>query len=387
MAAVTISAIEKSFGSTAVLKRVSLDIADGEFVTLVGPSGCGKSTLLRIIAGLDYADEGSIAIDRQPVDALAPKRRDVAMVFQSYALYPYMTVAENIALPLIMRRLSMAQRLPVLGRLLPGTSAAKAAIAADVAAAARSLDIEHLLPRKPSQLSGGQRQRVALGRAMVRHPKVFLMDEPLSNLDAKLRVQMRAEIAELHRRLRSTFIYVTHDQAEAMTMSDRVAVMMHGELHQVAPPQQIYHDPASLAVAEFIGSPKINLLPAQLRADGRVEALGQAVPLAIAGQPGPVTLGLRPETLELTAGNAGWVGRITHREDLGSELFLHVALEDGNHRLVLRGDPAQPATLAIGSRVALRPRIGLGYVFDAAGHRLQAMKKQPQPVAAEALRA
>jgi len=385
MATVGINGIVKRFGTAtkaagepeAVLKGVSLDIAHGEFLTLVGPSGCGKSTLLRIIAGLDFADHGSISIDGEVVDAQAPKQRDVAMVFQSYALYPYMTVAENIALPLTMRRLSALQRLPLLGNLLPGTRDIKAQIAADLRQVAESLDIAHLLQRKPNQLSGGQRQRVALGRAMVRQPKVFLMDEPLSNLDAKLRVQMRAEIAELHRRLKATFIYVTHDQAEAMTMSDRVAVMLQGEILQVASPDAIYRDPETLAVAEFIGSPKINILPASLRSDRNgVEALGVVLPARLPGlAEQAVTLGLRAEALDILRDarpdTTSWRGRVSHREDLGAELFLHVQLDDGGHRLVVRCGHADAAGLVIGSPLGLRPRIDQSLLFDAQGQRLR----------------
>ena len=230
MAGVTIQAIDKSYGALAVLNGVDLEIADGEFVVLVGPSGCGKSTLLRIIAGLEQQSGGSILIDGKAVDKLHPSHRDIAMVFQSYALYPHLTVAENITVPLRMRRLSFAQRLPLLGRWIPGASEINAGISRDVNEAMETLAIAHLADRKPGQLSGGQRQRVAVGRAMVRQPQAFLMDEPLSNLDAELRVHMRAEITELHSRLATTFIYVTHDQAEAMTMADRIAVMICGRL-------------------------------------------------------------------------------------------------------------------------------------------------------------
>jgi multiple sugar transport system ATP-binding protein len=271
MAAVALREIRKSFGSTSVLKNVSLEIASGEFLTLLGPSGCGKSTLLRIIAGLEAQDAGTVTIGDRVVDGLRPKLRDVAMVFQSYALYPHMTVAQNMGLPLRMRRLSFAQRLPFIGRLLPGTQRVAEEIDNEVVRTAKALEIGHLLHRKPGQLSGGQRQRVAVGRAMVRHPAVFLMDEPLSNLDAQLRVQMRTEIKDLHRRLGATFVYVTHDQSEAMTLSDRVAVMLQGDLLQVGSPQQIYADPADLRVAEFIGSPRINILPGVVRDTGLVD--------------------------------------------------------------------------------------------------------------------
>src|SRR5215468_8129237 len=296
MASVTISQLSKSFGATEVLRGVSLEIADGEFLTLLGPSGCGKSTLLRLIAGLEVQDTGSIAIGGAAVGALRPKQRNVAMVFQTYALYPHLTVAENIAMPLRMRRLSLTQRLPLVGGLLPGVRAVRDGIHRDVAAVANALEIDHLLDRKPGQLSGGQRQRVAVGRAMVRQPAVFLMDEPLSNLDAKLRVQMRAEIAALHRRLGATFIYVTHDQIEAMTMSDRVAVMLDGELLQVATPKEIYADPADRRVAEFIGSPKINMLTARVRDAGSVEIAGAVMPLTTHAVPGTeLKIGLRSE--------------------------------------------------------------------------------------------
>jgi multiple sugar transport system ATP-binding protein len=300
MAAVSISGISRSYGPTAVLRNISLEIAEGEFLTLLGPSGCGKSTLLRILAGLDIQDGGSVSIGGQVVDGLRPKRRDVAMVFQSYALYPHLTVAANMALPLRMRQLSAWQRLPLVGRLLPGTAAAFAGIEQEVTRTAKALGIGHLLARKPGQLSGGQRQRVAVGRAMVRHPAIFLMDEPLSNLDAEMRVQMRTEIHELHQRLGSTFIYVTHDQAEAMTLSDRVAVMLNGELLQVAPPQMIYNEPENRRVAEFIGSPKINLLDGVVRGPGLMDVAGSLVAVNADARHGvPLTLGIRPEAFHV----------------------------------------------------------------------------------------
>ncbi|MFN3321682.1 MAG: ABC transporter ATP-binding protein, partial [Allorhizobium sp.] len=300
MAAITIDHVQKSFGSTSVLRDVSLSISDGEFLTLLGPSGCGKSTLLRILAGLDVQTGGSLSIGDRVVDGVRPKARDVAMVFQSYALYPHMTVTANMALPLRMRRLSAWQRLPLVGRFLPGTRATVAAIEDDVAQTAEALGIGHLLDRKPGQLSGGQRQRVAVGRAMVRQPAVFLMDEPLSNLDAKLRVQMRAEIKELHKRLGVTFVYVTHDQSEAMTMSDRVAVMLDGELLQVAPPQEIYADPEDRRVAEFIGSPKIGILEATVEEPGVAMTAGTVffIPGEIASG-SKIALGIRPEAFYL----------------------------------------------------------------------------------------
>ena len=244
---ISLKGIVKRHGETPVLRGISIDIRDGEFLTLVGPSGCGKSTLLRIIAGLDQQDDGDVAIAGRSVSGLRPKDRDVAMVFQAYALYPHLSVFDNIALPLRVRRLSGLQRMPLIGGLVAGRRMIESGIRREVEETAAILDIAHLLSRKPGQLSGGQRQRVALGRAMVRRPAVFLMDEPLSNLDAKLRVQMRAEISRLHRRLRGTFVFVTHDQAEAMTMSDRVAVMMGGELVQLGAPDELYRRPAGSA--------------------------------------------------------------------------------------------------------------------------------------------
>ena len=278
MAKIAIAGIDKSFGETRVLNGVDLAIRDGEFLTLVGPSGCGKSTLLRIIAGLEHQDRGSIAIASKPVDDVAPKDRDLAMVFQSYALYPHLTVAGNMAVPLRMRRQNWLQRFPLLGTLIPGATDIRRGIERDVLAAAQTLGIEQLLDRKPGQLSGGQRQRVALGRAMVREPVGFLMDEPLSNLDAALRLRMRAELVDLHRELGATFIYVTHDQAEAMTMSDRIAVMMDGEILQCASARSRSTTTRPTSVSrKFIGAPTINLLPAEIDGDGDVRLFGAEI--------------------------------------------------------------------------------------------------------------
>jgi len=371
MAGVAVRHIVKAFGVTPVLRDVSLDIRPGEFMTLVGPSGCGKSTLLRIIAGLEFQDEGHIDIAGRSVDALPPKARDVAMVFQSYALYPYMTVRQNISLPLIMRRLTSTQRLPLLGRLMPATRAALRMIDDEVEHLAHSLDIAGLLDRKPSQLSGGQRQRVALGRAMVRHPTVFLMDEPLSNLDAKLRVQMRAEIADLHRRLGITFIYVTHDQAEAMTMSDRVAVMMDGELIQVAEPQTLYRDPQDRRVAEFIGSPKINMLSGRVLAGG-VNVQATHLPLNCDAPVGSeVFVGLRPESFVLAqnATRGKFHGEIVFVENLGHECFVHVRIAGLGGSIVARFD-AETELAKVGQSIALQPRLERALVFDATGRRV-----------------
>ena len=265
--------IEKSFGPARVLSDITLHAARGEFVALVGPSGCGKSTLLRIAAGLERPDRGQVLIAGRDVTVTRAAERDIAMVFQSYALYPHFTARQNMALPLAMRRLGFAARLPLIGRLLPGSRAIRAGIQAEVAQAAETLRITALLDRKPGQMSGGQRQRVALGRALVRHPQAFLMDEPLSNLDASLRVHMRAEIVELHRRTGATTLYVTHDQEEALSMADLVAVMLGGRLLQVAGPADIYRDPAHVDVACFIGSPRINLLPVRVAGGGLAGAV------------------------------------------------------------------------------------------------------------------
>ncbi|WP_342739947.1 ABC transporter ATP-binding protein [Bradyrhizobium sp. B117] len=366
--------ITKSFGPTSVLRGVSLAIEAGEFVTLLGPSGCGKSTLLRILAGLEVQDSGSVTIGKRLVDGVRPKLRDVAMVFQSYALYPHMTVAANMALPLRMRQLKAWQRLPILGRITPSTKRISAEIEAEVTRTAKALGIGHLLFRKPGQLSGGQRQRVAVGRAMVRHPAVFLMDEPLSNLDAKLRVQMRAEIKDLHRRLGVTFVYVTHDQAEAMTLSDRVAVMLDGELIQVAPPQAIYADPDDRRVAEFVGSPKINFLDAVVRERGSVEAVGTSFQCLSDMQPGAaVTLGIRPEAFHpADCGGANTLtGTVRLVEHMGSDLFVHLDLAGLDHPLVARLAAERAPQVALGQTLHLSVDPNRILVFDQHGKRLR----------------
>jgi len=327
MAAVTLTKVEKVYAdNTHAVLSLDLEIADGEFVVLVGPSGCGKTTVLRMIAGLEEISSGTIAIGDRPVNELEPRKRDVAMVFQNYALYPNMTVADNIGFGLKMR----------------GTH--KAEIRTRVAEIARILGISDLLERKPGQLSGGQRQRVAMGRAIIRDPSVFLMDEPLSNLDAKLRVQMRSEIARIQRDLFATTIYVTHDQVEAMTMGSRVAVMRKGELQQVAPPREIYEQPTNLFVATFIGSPSMNLVQGILGRDdaGLACRIGdQELPLpaesvsrgleAYIGR--PVAVGIRPEHVRESASQNGGErhGRlraaVTATEILGSELLVHAEIE------------------------------------------------------------
>jgi multiple sugar transport system ATP-binding protein len=292
MASVQIRGIQKAFGSTQVIRGVDIDIPDGQFAVLVGPSGCGKSTLLRMLAGLEEITEGEIAIDGRVVNNVQPKERDIAMVFQNYALYPHMTVRDNMAFSLMLAKVD------------------KSAIAERVKRAADILGLGELLDRFPRQLSGGQRQRVAMGRAIVRNPQVFLFDEPLSNLDAKLRVQMRAEIKELHQRLKTTSVYVTHDQIEAMTMADQIVVMRDGRVEQRGRPLDLYDNPANLFVAGFIGSPAMNFIPGTLRRSGddlQVEFTdGSRLPAparagGVDGQ--PVIYGVRPEHLSL--GGAG----------------------------------------------------------------------------------
>jgi multiple sugar transport system ATP-binding protein len=320
--------------------------------------------LLRIIAGLEAQDSGEVLVAGRCVDGKRPKERDIAMVFQSYALYPHLSVFDNLALPLRTRRLSFAQRLPFVGRALPGRGGVENTIRAEIEQAASMLDIAHLLHRKPGQLSGGQRQRVALGRAMVRQPAVFLMDEPLSNLDAKLRVQMRAEITALHRRLGVTFVYVTHDQAEAMTMSDRVAVMTSGELLQVGKPEQLYRDPQNLRVAEMIGSPKINVVSC-----ANWISLGGSLPPGMHGN--TTHLGFRPEAIRITApGDRRLNGVVASVENLGSDIFLNVAFGDERGSVVVRTHPdlscPEPGRLV---GLQLEPTCLLQ--FDGAGMRLR----------------
>ena len=322
MADVAIRGICKSFGEGAVLDAVDLDVQDGEFLALVGASGCGKSTLLRIIAGLEAQSTGSIVIGGQPVDHLRPRQRRIAMVFQSYALYPHMTVRENIATPLLMDRTVLAERLPLLRLLSPRRRSVAEAVEVTVSEVTDTLGISHLLDRRPAELSGGQRQRVALGRAMVRQPDAFLMDEPLSNLDAKLRVHMRKELAALHKRLGATFIYVTHDQTEAMTMADRVALMEGGKLLSVGTPHQLYHQPANLSVARFIGSPRINVFAGEVvdktvLLDGR--PLGR-----VGGQNRKILIGVRPEDLHVADRvGQGFETPVISIEDLGHEIIVH----------------------------------------------------------------
>ena len=379
MASVALKRIFKAFDTTHVLSGIDLHIADGEFVTLVGASGCGKSTLIRIIAGLEPQSAGSVEVGGRAIDHLRPHERRVAMVFQSYALYPHMSVASNIALPLSMQRLSLWERLPLVKHLSPRRRSTMRGIMKEVDAVAAQLQIEALLARRPAQLSGGQRQRVALGRAMVRHPDVFLMDEPLSNLDAKLRVHMRSELAELHARLGATFVYVTHDQVEAMTMSDRVAMMDAGRILQLGTPSELYARPANLKVAQFIGSPAINVLPGRVDSAGRILVAGVAIPAhgsLAAGE--RVSVGIRPEAITPAHAvnaprDAVCIGaRLRRMENLGAEYMLHCDVDGLDGSIVICRVPAERAPSVNGAlTLAFAPRAC--HVFDAAGERVRAV--------------
>jgi multiple sugar transport system ATP-binding protein len=345
MASVTINRAGKFYGAVEVLKGVSVDIEDGAFVVLVGPSGCGKSTLLRMIAGLEQITSGEIEIGDRVVNDLPPKERDIAMVFQSYALYPHMTVAQNMGFSLKLK----------------GTP--KPEINEKVNRAAGILGLESLLDRYPRQLSGGQRQRVAMGRAIVRDPQVFLFDEPLSNLDAKLRVQMRGEIKELHQRLKTTTIYVTHDQVEAMTMADKIVVMRDGVIEQMGSPLDLYDRPQNLFVAGFIGSPAMNFIPGKMGEKGFVTNDGVVLPV-VNGDPRAVTYGIRPEHL--------------HLDENGIPVEVVVLEPTGSETQVLGRIGSQPINgifrerikAAPGSTIKISPDLSVVHLFDADGKRV-----------------
>ena len=338
----------KSFGTQDILNEISLDVATGEFIALVGPSGCGKSTLLKVVAGLERADSGDVFLDGANVTQMRAADRDMAMVFQSYALYPHLTVRQNIALPLAIRRLNGFERLPLIGALSATTRAKNTSIMLDVERTAEALRITELLDRKPAEMSGGQRQRVALGRAVVRRPKAFLMDEPLSNLDAALRVHMRAEIVSLHRQAGVVTVYVTHDQEEALGMADRVAVMIGGKILQIASPETIYHDPNHIDVAGFIGSPKINLMPGILTAGGGVSHAGKFLKSGLSGPERKVTIGIRPEHLRLAADMSqhSILLQLNRLEFLGSEVIAHLTDPSDGRGLIARLQPDEAREFA-----------------------------------------
>ena len=325
MGSITLKNVRKAFGDVEVIPGVDLNIEDGEFVVFVGPSGCGKSTLLRLIAGLEDVTSGSINIDGKDVTEAAPAQRGLAMVFQSYALYPHMSVKKNIAFPLKMAKMPEAEQ------------------EKRVAHAAKILNLDSYLERKPGQLSGGQRQRVAIGRAIVREPSAFLFDEPLSNLDAALRVNMRVEISQLHNSLQTTMIYVTHDQVEAMTMADKIVVLRAGRVEQVGSPLELYSKPANKFVGGFIGSPNMNF----------IEGEGAA-------KHGARTIGVRPEHWKLSLTEGEFPGTVGVAEHLGSDTFLHIDLDQGAH-IIARAEGEFP--VHHGDRIWLTPQEGRIYKF------------------------
>jgi len=355
MATVVIRGVRKAFGLTPVIHGVDVTIADGEFVVLVGPSGCGKSTLLRMIAGLENITGGEISIGNRVVNNLPPKERDVAMVFQNYALYPHMTVAANMAFSMKLR------------------GAPKDEIEKRVSSAAAILGLEPYLERYPRQLSGGQRQRVAMGRAIVRDPQVFLFDEPLSNLDAKLRVQMRTEIKELHQRLKTTTVYVTHDQIEAMTMADKIVVMHDGRVEQIGAPLELYDRPQNIFVAGFIGSPAMNFMSGTIKNNGSLEFIGPGgARLPLAGAPSgsdgrPAVYGVRPEHFAIADDGAEAVIQVV--EPTGAEIQIVAKIGDVEIIAAFRERfPFKP-----GDKIRLKPDPRLVHLFDAAtGERLTA---------------
>ncbi len=377
MSGIVLHDIQKSFGTTQVLRGVSLSVAQGEFLSLVGPSGCGKTTLMRIIAGLEPVSSGTVLITGRDVTTLRAADRDVAMVFQNYALYPHLTVRQNIGVPLIMRRLTASERIPLIGGFLPGVADKRRVINADVIAAAEMLGISKLLQRKPAQLSGGQRQRVALGRAIVRHPRAFLMDEPLSNLDAALRVTTRSEIVALHRRVGASTVYVTHDQSEAMTMSDRVAVMMDGLILQVGTPEEIYTNPQDLRVARFIGSPSINTLSAEISEHGDL-MVGDFTSGLGADAVGPAILAIRPEDIAVAA--SGIATCVEHLEYLGESLLVHARVLDSDELVICRLSPEQRNHVVRGEKIHLRPDPSKALLFVGDGQRLPAHVRAKEPV-------
>ncbi|VVD65409.1 sn-glycerol-3-phosphate import ATP-binding protein UgpC [Pandoraea aquatica] len=382
MAGVELENVCRRFGAHAAIENINLTVDEGEFVALVGPSGCGKSTLLRMIAGLDWPDEGHIRIAGREATGVPAAERNVAMVFQNYALYPHLSVRQNIATPLTMRRLKAWERLPLLWHASGASRRRHAQIDTDVHEVAQALGLGHVLDLKPGALSGGQRQRVALGRAIVRRPAAFLYDEPLSNLDAELRTTMRTEIADLHRRIGVASVYVTHDQVEAMTMADRIAVMRAGRILQFASPAQLYAQPSCIEVARTIGTPCIGLLPARVLAGSGGLAVGMhsVLPLHIALAAGAdVTVGLRSEHLHLTTTDTAGAlpARVTNVEYLGADVLVHVAVAAGHGeaRLVVRAASLDCAgrTPVTGELLGVRVDLSRALVFDAQGQRIDAV--------------
>ena len=333
MGRIVLEEVTKSFGETQVIPPLNLTIEDGEFAVFVGPSGCGKSTLLRLIAGLEDTTSGKVIIDGEDVTEVSPSKRGLAMVFQSYALYPHMTVRKNIAFPMRMAGMSVAEQ------------------EQRISAAAESLNLADYLDRKPGQLSGGQRQRVAIGRAIVRDPSAFLFDEPLSNLDAALRVGMRLEISEMHERMQTTMIYVTHDQVEAMTMANKIVVLRAGNIEQVGSPLELYKTPQNIFVAGFIGSPRMNFIEGEE-----------------AAKHGAHTIGIRPEHIEVSADAGLWSGVVGVSEHLGSDTFLHI--HDTGLADIITVRAGGEVSFKHGDRIHLTPRQDIVHKFDQSGLRL-----------------
>jgi len=333
MGRITLDKVSKNFGDVQVIPPLDLTIDDGEFTVFVGPSGCGKSTLLRLIAGLEDVSSGQIRIDKQDATHVPPAKRGLAMVFQSYALYPHMSVRKNIAFPMRMAKVPAEEQ------------------ERRIDAAAKALNLTDYLDRRPGQLSGGQRQRVAIGRAIVREPSAFLFDEPLSNLDAALRVGMRLEISELHERLETTMIYVTHDQVEAMTMADKIVVLHAGVIEQVGSPLELYHTPRNKFVAGFIGSPKMNFIEGEE-----------------AAKHGAHTIGVRPEHIEVSGESGTWSGVVSVSEHLGSDTFFHVHGTGLAETITVRADGE--VGFRHGDRIFMTPRADVIHKFDAEGLRI-----------------
>ncbi|MBO6605147.1 MULTISPECIES: ABC transporter ATP-binding protein [Paracoccaceae] len=344
MANLALRDLVKTYDRTEVLHSINLDVKDGEFVVFVGPSGCGKSTTLRMIAGLEEVTSGTVEIGGQVVNNLEPKDRDIAMVFQNYAIYPHMTVRKNIAFGLRTSKMTRAQK------------------EARIEEVAGILGMTEYLDRKPNQLSGGQRQRVAIGRAMVRDPAVFLFDEPLSNLDAQLRTQMRLEIKKLHRRVGSTIVFVTHDQVEAMTMADRIVIMKDGHIQQIGSPAEVYHAPANTFVAQFIGAPSMNLLEGRGTASGVTLWTGAALATGPKADGKALTIGIRPEDLHVVESGGVLSGVVSVAEPLGSETLVYVDV-DGKEIIASASGRTPPAA---GDRITLDLDVRNLHVFDAA---------------------
>ena len=385
MSGLQINNVSKSFGDTKVLQNINVDIKPGEFFTLVGESGCGKSTLLRIISGLESPDTGSIHINNNNVSNMDPKNRNVAMVFQDYALYPHMKVRQNLEMPLLMTKTSFAQRIPLINR-FRFNSFEKSEIKKNVEDTAKKLRIEHLLDRKPGQLSGGQRQRVALGRSLVRNPEIFLMDEPLSNLDAKLRESVRTEITQLHKDTGLTFVYVTHDQTEAMTMSSKIGLMHLGKFIQIGTPRELYKNPSNLTVARFIGSPEINIVP--LRAFTKIS---EKVSGTVKGEYSSADIedfvfGIRPEDFVILSeqshekyGNkneedleASFDVKIVNVEDLGHEMFVHCSGFSASTAVRIRATKRSfLSNRGSGNTIKLKVSLREATLFDQKGERVE----------------